>query len=61
MGPVRVDLFQQLLNLQFVKRFGKVTLDAGQRERLGGIAIHAAFGCEKAKEDLQCDHDEFNR
>ena len=52
-----VDLLQQLFDLQFVERFGQIPLDPGQRERFGRIAIHAAFSCEKTKENLECDHD----
>ncbi len=61
MGGIRIDLFQKLLDLQFVECLREITLNARERQRLSRIALEHAFGGQKSKKNLQCDHDQFDR
>src|SRR4030095_3469990 len=58
---LRVDLFQQLFDLQFVERLREITLNPRERQRLSWIALDQAFGGQKSEENLQCDHNQFDR
>src|SRR5207244_5766721 len=57
----RVDLFEELLHLQFVERFREIALDARERQRLGWVSFNYLFTCQKPEKNLQCNHDELDR
>jgi hypothetical protein len=52
-----VDAFEQLLDLQFVQRFGQITFNPRQREHVSRILIELAFTGEKSKENFEGDDD----
>ena len=57
----RIDLFEELLHLQFVQCFREIPLNSGQRQRLRRIAINDCFGGEKPKKNLQRHYDQLDR
>src|SRR5207244_9545338 len=50
----RVDLFEELLHLQFVERFREIALDARERQRLSRIPFNCPSTGEKPAKNLQC-------
>ena len=58
---IRVDLFQELLDLQFIQRFREISLDSRERQRFSGIALNLALSDQEPKKNLQRDYDEFDR
>src|SRR4029453_4427074 len=58
---IRVNLFQELLDLQFIQRFREISLDSRERQRFSRIALNLALSDQEPKKNLQRDHDEFDR
>jgi len=46
---IRVDLFQELLDLQFIQRFREISLDSRERQRFSGIALNLALSDQEPK------------
>src|SRR4029077_3516338 len=57
----RVDLFQELLDLQFVQSFWEIPLDSRERQRFSRIALNFALSDQEPEKNLQRDYDEFDR
>src|SRR5439155_26405044 len=57
----RVDLFEELLHLQFIERLREITLDAWERQRLSRVAFNDPFTCQEPEKNLQCHHDQLDR
>ena len=56
-----IDGLKQLFRLNFVQCLRQISFDSRQRQSFRWITPDCSFSQEKAKEDLQCHDDQFDR
>src|SRR5262245_11798082 len=61
MNSFGVDVFQELLHLQFVQRFREIPLYPWQCQRFTGITRYGSPGGEKPEKNLERNYNEFDR